>query len=227
MSWGCGENMVAGHCAARRGKTGVLAIGAAPFASGEAARHGRRRARCGCCFAGKKGVGGVSMEQGLGMGEHPRAAKEDEEAERGFGFHGEEGEPAGRKTSRVLQGRHGCSSSKQGEQQQGRHGRGGAELPAAAACQGEEEGRRWPLREILGAMEERTQGVGAWASMDAGFLCVGHGEKGVALGRGPARGGRRAWAPSMGAAAPCSSVREGAWAATVREKEAGKKEGGG
>jgi hypothetical protein len=155
------------------------------------------------------------------------AAKEDEEAERGFSFHGEEGEPAGWKTSRALQGGPGCSSSKQGEQQQGRHGRGGAELPAAAACQGEEEGRRWPLREILGAMEERTQGVGAWASMDAGFLCVGHGEKGVALGRGPARGGRRAWAPSMGAAAPCSSVREGAWAATVREKEAGKKEGGG
>jgi hypothetical protein len=69
--------------------------------------------------------------------------------------------PAGWKTSRALQGGHGCSSSKQGEQQQGRHGRGGAELPAVAACQGKEEGRRWPLREILGAMEERTQRVGA------------------------------------------------------------------
>jgi hypothetical protein len=61
------------------------------------------------------------------------AAKEDEEAERGFSFHGEEGEPAGWKTSRALQGGPGCYSSKQGEQQQGRHGRGGAELPVAAA----------------------------------------------------------------------------------------------
>jgi hypothetical protein len=63
--------------------------------------------------------------------------------------------------------------------------------------------------------------------MAAGFLCAGHGEKGVALGRGSVRGGRRAWAPSIGATAPCSGLREGAWAAAMREKEAGKKEGGG
>jgi hypothetical protein len=46
---------------------------------------------------------------------------------------------------------------------------------------------------ILGAMEERTQGVGAWASMAAGFVCAGHGEKGVALGRGWSRE-RQPWA---------------------------------
>jgi hypothetical protein len=75
------------------------------------------------------------------------AAKEDEEAERGFSFHGEEGEPTGWKTSRALQGGHDFSSSKQGEQQQGRHGRGGAELGEGRCC--------WaPAMEfLLGAME--------------------------------------------------------------------------
>jgi hypothetical protein len=72
-------------------------------------------------------------------------------------------------------------------------------------------------------VEERRQGVGAWASMAAGFLCAGHGEKGMALGRYPARGGRRAWAPSMGAAGgegrhgckPCSLLA----AVGAREEE--------
>jgi hypothetical protein len=45
-------------------------------ASGEAARHGRRRARCGCCFVGKRGGAGEGIGDplrcarwGLGRGD--------------------------------------------------------------------------------------------------------------------------------------------------------------
>jgi hypothetical protein len=83
------------------------------------------------------------------------------EAERGFGFHGEEGELAGWKTSRALQGGHGCSSSKQGEQQQGCHGRGGAELHGAAACQGRKKGIAGLCEKFWVPWRKCTQGVGA------------------------------------------------------------------
>jgi hypothetical protein len=74
---------------------------------------------------------------------------------------GEEGEPAGWKTSRALHGGHGCPSSKQGEQQQGRHGRGGAKLPAGcreeeetgkkeAVCERKKEKREWRLEKLEG-----------------------------------------------------------------------------
>jgi hypothetical protein len=76
--------------------------------------------------------GAPTRGQGESKGEGPAAM------EQGNGSRpGEEGEPARWKTSRALQGGHDCSSSKQGEQHQGRHGRGGAKLPAG--CREEEE----------------------------------------------------------------------------------------
>jgi hypothetical protein len=58
-----------------------------------------------------------------------------------------------------------------------------------------------------GAAALREEGAGAPCTAERG-------RKGAEL---PALG-KKAWAPSMGAAAPCSGVREGAWAAAVREK---------
>jgi hypothetical protein len=135
---GSGER-TGGLLCCRERELGALSLGGrrAPARQGEVARHGRRRARCDCCFVGKRGGAGAwaALLLLLSTGENAGRRGQQGVLRRA----GEEGCPTAAARGRMSRGHRG-SWSRGGEErccwaavEQGNKG---------ALCRGEEEGRR-------------------------------------------------------------------------------------